>query len=63
MFARYGSYLETQGGSAFQERLFSIIECEDTPRSVEFQMQLLQKSDLSMGLFYIKTHALPHSEE
>ena len=43
MFARYGSYLEAQGGSAFRERLFSFIEREDTPRSVEFQMQLLQK--------------------
>ena len=43
MFARYGNYLEIHGGPAFREKAFSIIDREDSPRSVEYQMQLLQK--------------------
>jgi tRNA (cmo5U34)-methyltransferase len=43
MYERYGQYLELQGGPEFRDRLFSIIEREDTPRSIEYQMQLLQK--------------------
>jgi tRNA (cmo5U34)-methyltransferase len=41
LWARYGQYLETQGGVSYRERIFANIAEEDTPRSVGYQMQLL----------------------
>ncbi len=39
---RYGHYLEAQGGASYKDRVFRNIEEEDTPRSVSYQMNLLQ---------------------
>ena len=43
MWARYGEYLQSLGGEEYREKVFTYIEKEDTPRSVSYQMNLLQK--------------------
>lgn len=45
MFWReYGTYLEQMGGKDYQEKVFAYIEKEDTPRSVNFQLELMKKT-------------------
>lgn len=39
----YGNFLEKLGGKEFREKVLDYIEREDTPRSVNFQMDLLKK--------------------
>jgi tRNA (cmo5U34)-methyltransferase len=41
--AGYAAYLETLGGPAYREKVFAYIEAEDTPRSLEYQLDLLQR--------------------
>lgn len=43
MWERYGDYLSSIGGKDFKQKVFGYIEKEDTPRSVTYQMNLLQK--------------------
>ena len=40
---KYGAYLETLGGTEYREKVFDYIAYEDTPRSVNYQLGLLQK--------------------
>jgi tRNA (cmo5U34)-methyltransferase len=40
---KYGAYLETLGGEAYRDKVFDYIAYEDTPRSVNFQLDLLRK--------------------
>jgi len=40
---RYSDYLETLGGPEYRRKVLDYIEHEDTPRSVNFQMDLLRK--------------------
>lgn len=40
---KYGAYLETLGGPEYREKVFDYIAYEDTPRSVNYQLGLLQK--------------------
>lgn len=40
---RYGAYLRSFSGKERQEHLFRVIEHEDSPRSVSFQLELLRK--------------------
>ena len=40
---KYGEYLETLDGPEFRKKVFDYIAHEDTPRSVNFQMNLLLK--------------------
>lgn len=44
MWARYGAYLETLGGPAYREKVFAYIDREDSPRSLHYQLGLLQKA-------------------
>jgi tRNA (cmo5U34)-methyltransferase len=44
MRARYGDYLVEQGGEPYREKVFSYIETEDTPRSLSYQLGLLQRA-------------------
>ncbi len=44
MWARYGAYLESLGGPAYREKVFAYIEREDSPRSLHYQLGLLQKT-------------------
>jgi len=44
---RYGEYLASVGGEAYREELFARIIAEDTPRSVPFQLELLQSVGFS----------------
>ena len=44
LWDRYGQYLADQGGASFRENVFKNIEEEDTPRSVSYQMNLLQRT-------------------
>lgn len=43
MWQRYADYLITLGGKEYQEKVFTYIELEDSPRSVTFQLELLKK--------------------
>ena len=44
MWRRYGEYLESLGGAEYRDKVFDYIEKEDSPRSLPFQIALLQKS-------------------
>jgi tRNA (cmo5U34)-methyltransferase len=44
---RYGDYLETLGGVEYREKVFDYIAYEDTPRSVNFQLELMRKAGFS----------------
>jgi len=39
----YGAYLETLGGPEYKQKVFDYIAYEDTPRSLNYQLALLQK--------------------
>ena len=47
MWERYGKYLEAIGGTEYKNKVFDYIEKEDSPRSVTFQMKLLEKVGFS----------------
>ena len=47
MWKRYADYLEGVGGKAYQENVFAYIAKEDTPRSVIYQLEVLQKVGFS----------------
>lgn len=40
---RYSDYLETLGGPEYRQKVLEYVHHEDTPRSVNFQMDLLKK--------------------
>jgi tRNA (cmo5U34)-methyltransferase len=40
---KYGTYLETLGGVEYRQKVFDYIAYEDTPRSVNYQLELLKK--------------------
>lgn len=50
--AGYAAYLEGLGGPAYVEKVFAYIEAEDTPRSLEYQLDLLKRVGFS------QTHVL-----
>ena len=41
IWRRYGEYLISLQGSAYRDRVFAYIEAEDTPRTLDFQVDLL----------------------
>jgi tRNA (cmo5U34)-methyltransferase len=43
MWHKYGEYLQTLGGKEYQEKVFAYVEKEDTPRSLIFQLKLLEE--------------------
>src|SRR5258705_8618052 len=47
MRARYGDYLMEQGGDAYRDKVFAYVEAEDTPRSLPYQLGLLQRVGFS----------------
>ncbi len=40
---KYGSYLETLGGADYRRKVFEYIAYEDTPRSLNYQLDMLKK--------------------
>ncbi|RZK80566.1 MAG: class I SAM-dependent methyltransferase, partial [Pedobacter sp.] len=40
---KYGTYLETLGGADYRQKVFDYIDYEDTPRSLNYQLELLKK--------------------
>jgi len=44
---KYGEYLESIGGAAYREKVLAYIEKEDTPRSVNFQLEMMKKVGFS----------------
>lgn len=42
LWQRYGSYLESLQGPEYRERVFAYIEREDTPKSLVYQLNLMQ---------------------
>ncbi len=47
MWTRYGDYLKSIGGDAYQEKVFGYIDKEDSPRSLPFQIDLLKSTGFS----------------
>jgi tRNA (cmo5U34)-methyltransferase len=47
MWNQYGRYLTSLGGEAYRDKVFAYIDKEDSPRSLPFQVALLQKSGFS----------------
>lgn len=43
----YGEYLKGLGGSTFKDKVFAYIEKEDSPRSVNFQLGLMEQAGFS----------------
>ena len=43
VWERYGQYLEGLGGADYRQHVFDYIEKEDSPRSVNFQLDLMKK--------------------
>jgi tRNA (cmo5U34)-methyltransferase len=43
MWGRFGDHLESLGGAAYREKVFAYIDKEDSPRSLTYQLDLLQK--------------------
>jgi len=43
MWNRYGSYLEKLKGAEYRKDVFAYIEKEDSPRSLRFQLNLMEK--------------------
>ncbi len=43
MWQRYGEYLESLGGAAYRDRVFAYIYLEDSPRPLDWQLDLLRK--------------------
>jgi tRNA (cmo5U34)-methyltransferase len=41
MWTRYGDYLTRLGGDAYREKVFAYTDKEDSPRSLQFQVELL----------------------
>ncbi len=41
---RYGDFLEKMGGADFRKQVQDYVEKEDTPRSVNFQTDLMKKA-------------------
>ncbi|MDR1170865.1 MAG: class I SAM-dependent methyltransferase [Bacteroidales bacterium] len=39
---RYGSYLETIGGAEYRDKILDYVEKEDTPRSMNYQLNLMK---------------------
>jgi tRNA (cmo5U34)-methyltransferase len=44
---RYGDYLEGIGGAEYRQKVFDYIEKEDTPRSMNYQLDLMKKVGFS----------------
>jgi tRNA (cmo5U34)-methyltransferase len=42
-YDRYGKYLEELGGVEYRDKVFAYIAYEDTPRSINFQLDLLKE--------------------
>jgi tRNA (cmo5U34)-methyltransferase len=43
MWSRYGAYLEDLRGPGYRDHVFGYIEQEDTPRSLTYQIELLER--------------------
>ena len=43
MWEQYGEYLHSLGGDDYRDKVFDIIDKEDSPRSVTYQLDLLSK--------------------
>ena len=43
MWARYGEYLEAHGGGSYRESVFAYVDREDSPVSLTYQIELMQK--------------------
>ena len=44
IWEQYGDYLENSGGRNYKLKVFDYIEKEDSPRSLNYQMQLMKKT-------------------
>lgn len=43
MWSRFGEHLESLGGPEYRQKVFEYIDQEDSPRSLEYQLRLLQE--------------------
>ena len=47
VWERYGNYLESINGKDYREKVFEYIEKEDSPRSMTYQLALMEKIGFS----------------
>lgn len=47
---RYGDYLAALGGTAYRDRVLAYVEKEDTPRSLNYQLKLMER----VGFRYVE---------
>jgi tRNA (cmo5U34)-methyltransferase len=47
MWKRYGDYLEGLGGADYRDKVFAYIEKEDSPRSLPYQLKLVERTGFS----------------
>lgn len=47
MWRRYGEYLASLKGTGYRDEVFAYVEKEDTPRPVDFQLELLRRVGFS----------------
>jgi len=47
IWARYGAYLENLGGAEYRKKVLDYVEKEDSPRSLNFQFDLMKKVGFS----------------
>jgi len=46
-WSRYGNYLKELGGDDYRDKVLTYVEKEDSPRSVNFQLKMLEKAGFS----------------
>lgn len=58
----YGDYLENIGGVDYRKKVLDYIEKDDSPRSLNYQLELMKKVGFKRLKFYIKICVLLHLE-
>lgn len=58
----YGDYLENIGGVDYRKKVLDYIEKEDSPRSLNYQLELMKKVGFKRLKFHIKICVLLHLE-
>ncbi|HZZ44330.1 MAG TPA: class I SAM-dependent methyltransferase [Tepidisphaeraceae bacterium] len=50
MWGRYGTYLENFKGPAYRDQVFAYVQKEDSPRSVEFQVEMMKREGFAQTI-------------
>lgn len=47
IWEQYGNYLESIGGKEYRQKVLDYVEMEDSPRSINFQLELMKQVGFS----------------